>query len=771
MDDAPAIVFELLQRFAADADSGTSRTLDEYRAMFPRHAALVDREFARFFAEAPGLPLALDGPGLPGFIGSRIGPYLVTRELGRGGQGAVFLATDERIPRSVALKLLLGRGNGLLFAPGARERFRREAAVVARLDHPGIAVVYETGESDGIPYVAMRYVEGDTLAHRIAANRAAPPPDRREVLARLALVEDVARALHAAHEAGVIHRDVKPGNIMVTADGRAVVLDFGIARDLEDTAPTLTASGEIHGTPAYLSPEQLRSDRVRIDRRTDVFSLGVTLYEWIASRRPFEAATREGLYRAILESEPPRLRSLAPAAPKDLEIVVATALEKYRDRRYSTAEAFADDLRAIRESRPIAARRPSVFVRLSRFVAREPVKAALGAGLVVMVLAAAGLLGYVLARGRELDEGKKALRREEIDRAVLAGFSGYQQPPRATTLEALLEDDPNLDVARITLAISRLEHRQFEQALALCDRGSDDDARAAVNRIRAAVLHRLDRSDEAARVEAALCGPALAKGPYENFVLGILSEADSHARAEPSKEAVRYYTRAVLLSPAAELTFHFKRTLALLDTGDNENAIESARVLERRWPKSAIAWFAIGTVRGKAVGPVEGRDAFERAVALEPDSPEAYLSIGITGLILQDAAAADAAYERALQCRLDRRDPGKIQSLWGNSLYRAQRYEAAVPVLEAALAANPALVQEAKLLASSLRKANRAADAIPVARKLLERLPEDSDASKLLRKSLEDTGDVEGAIAECERRISIAKDDAEAKADLARLKP
>jgi tetratricopeptide (TPR) repeat protein len=763
MSDFPAVVFAFLERYANDARSGTTRTVGDYCALFPGFEDVVAREYARLVdAGARGAP-----PALPDEVGSKLGPYVLLEELGRGGQGAVFLAHDERLSRKVALKVLLGRDAVTLIA---RERFHREAIVASRLDHPGICTIYDAGEDRGVAYVAMRHVQGETLARRIARQRDAAPPDRRELLARLGPIEEVARALHAAHQAGVVHRDVKPGNVMITPDGHAVVLDFGLARDVDDTTPSLTVSGDLHGTPAYMSPEQLATKRAPVDHRTDVFSLGVTLFEFLTGRRPFDASTREGLFRAILHEDAPRLRALVPAASRDLEIVLETALAKDRDHRYSTVEAFAADLRAIQDSRPIAARRPSLVARGARFVTREPVKAALGAGLAIAVIATAGLFGYLFARSRAIEEGEKALRRAEIDRTIVAGFAGWQQPPTAVTLESLLAEDPELDLVRVTLAYSLLERGRFERALEFCDDGSDPDAVAAMVRLRAAALRELHRDAEADLLDAKLDAEERAIGALEHFVLGALIDRAEVLDLDAKRAAARHFALARLLAPRAEIAFHYKATVAANAARNAEAATDGAAALAALWPDSALAWFAIGTVRGSTTGPADALEALHRAVLLEPVFPEAWISIGVSHLGLGDEAAADRAYQRACACDVVGRDPWHLQSLWGSMLFQSKRHAAAVPILEAALAMNPDLLYERGLLASSLRQIGRAADAIPHARMILAKSPDDALGSKQLRRALEESGDVAQGIAECERRLGVASDDAEAAEDLARMR-
>jgi formylglycine-generating enzyme required for sulfatase activity len=221
------------------------------------------------------------------------------------------------------------------------------------------------------------------------------------------LVEQVARALHDAHEHGVVHRDVKPSNIMVTPSGAPVLLDFGLARALEGDAPTLTASTDVFGTPAYMAPEQIEAGPSKADARTDVWALGVTLHECLSARRPFDAPTRDGLYRAILSFDPVDLRRLVPNLPGDLAIIVETALQKDPALRYQSALALAEDLRRFRERLPITARRASAWVKARRFAQRNPVVAA---SLILVFVVLAGALAVTLSLLAARD---KAVRRYE----------------------------------------------------------------------------------------------------------------------------------------------------------------------------------------------------------------------------------------------------------------------------------------------------------------------------------------------------------------------
>lgn len=382
-------MLRFLNRYLDDREAGRSLGLAHYLELFPKDAELIAREYGRMRgAEAARLNPAAGAASPLGR--AEVGPYRLIRELGRGGQAVVYLAQDSRLPRLVALKVL--REHSLVTSE-AVARFRTEAEVVARLNHPGICQVYEAGVHDHCSYLAMRYVEGATLARLLARHRnreateAAIPAltggdgetakdprrtARDRLQAGLVFVEQAAHALHAAHEVGIIHRDVKPGNIQVTPGGAPVLLDFGLARDEESDLPTLTQTGDRFGTPAYMSPEQVRPILGRVDRRTDVYSLGVTLYELLTGRLPFDGPSFDVLCHQICENAAPNPRRFNSAISSDIKTVLETAMEKERDRRYQTAAAFAEDLRRARSLEPIRAEPASTARRLRRWAQRNP---------------------------------------------------------------------------------------------------------------------------------------------------------------------------------------------------------------------------------------------------------------------------------------------------------------------------------------------------------------------------------------------------------------
>lgn len=316
--------------------------------------------------------------------------------IARGGMGEVARAWDPLLRRSVALKFLRFDN------PELEERMVREARLQARVHHPNVCPVYEVGRHDGRVFIAMPFIEGETL-DRAAASLA--------VEERVRLVKTVAEAVHAAHQDGLIHRDLKPANILVERTGEGEfkpwVVDFGVARERD--VPGATVTGQVVGTPGYISPEQARGEVSTLDRRSDVFSLGVILYELLGGGRPFAGESDVEVMVSLLHGEPLPLRRRAPNVPRDLETVVMKCLETDRDRRYESARALAEELGRFLTGEPVLARPAGAIAQLRARARRRPVTAALlaAAALAVVGLAAALAVSWVrytidLRRERDL---------------------------------------------------------------------------------------------------------------------------------------------------------------------------------------------------------------------------------------------------------------------------------------------------------------------------------------------------------------------------------
>jgi serine/threonine protein kinase/tetratricopeptide (TPR) repeat protein len=357
----------------------------------------------------------------------RLGDFEILLELGRGGMGIVYEARQVSLNRKVALKVLSG---GLGLTPKAVQRFRREAEAAAKLHHTNIVPVYATGDQDGTHFYAMELIDGRSLDQVIrhmrqeatpanstptaSSSGGASAPDLAQTgpyvqgasaspstaglsssslgsgsgyfdtVARM--IAEVADGLEYAHQEGVVHRDMKPSNLLLSPAGRLSVNDFGLARMLEQ--PGMTMTGEFVGTPAYMSPEQITAGRTPLDHRTDIYSLGATLYELLTLYPPFTGERRDQVLAQILHKEPKAPRKVNPRVPVDLETICLKAMEKDPDRRYRTAGALADDLRRYVNRFAIAARRAGPTERLRKWIKRHPgLAAGVGAALVATVLA------------------------------------------------------------------------------------------------------------------------------------------------------------------------------------------------------------------------------------------------------------------------------------------------------------------------------------------------------------------------------------------------
>jgi serine/threonine-protein kinase len=361
---------EVLTAYLKAVDAGR---FPDRRELLARHPELAP-DLERFFADEDAIGRwtePLHGPDLdtpPEVAGRRpasppgsFGDFELLGVLGRGGMGAVYKARQRSLNRLVALKVIrAGEPPG----PAESRRFRTEAEVVAGLEHPNIVPVYEVGDRDGLLYLSMRLVEGGTLAEQLERFAADP-----RTVARL--VVDVARAVHFAHQRGVLHRDLKPGNILLDIDGRPLVTDFGLAKRVESDS-SLTQSGVIVGTPSYMAPEQASGARGAVTTAADVWGLGAVLYALLTGRPPFRGETVLQTLEQVKEREPEPPHRLNRRVDRDLETVCLKCLQKDPARRYTSAADLADDLDRWLRGKSVRARRARLGERARKWVLRRP---------------------------------------------------------------------------------------------------------------------------------------------------------------------------------------------------------------------------------------------------------------------------------------------------------------------------------------------------------------------------------------------------------------
>src|SRR6059058_3570161 len=319
----------------------------------------------------------IDDPGHPADMRMDFGDYELLEEIGRGGQGVVYRARQKSLNRTVALKVI---GLGQWATQAHLKRFRLEAEAAASLEHPCIVPIYEVGEREGACYFSMKFVEGGQLDEVIRREPMAP---RRAA----ELIAKVARTVHYAHEHHILHRDIKPGNILIDQQGEPHLTDFGLARLLE-TESTVTRTLEVLGTPSYMAPEQAVGNNAAVSSLTDVYGLGAVLYQLLTGHPPFAGGTTYETIKLLLNTEPRSPRLLNPKIDRDLSTICLKCLEKDSQRRYPSALALAEDIERWLKHEPIQARRAGVFTRGRKWVRRKPTSAFLAASLVALAAAA-----------------------------------------------------------------------------------------------------------------------------------------------------------------------------------------------------------------------------------------------------------------------------------------------------------------------------------------------------------------------------------------------
>ncbi|MCA8958053.1 MAG: serine/threonine protein kinase [Planctomycetes bacterium] len=546
-----------------------------------------------------------------------VGDFRLLREIGRGGMGVVYEAVHVPLGRRVALKVLPAH---VTLSPLQVERLRREAAAAARLRHHAIVPIYDVGESDGTHYFSMEFVDGANLATVIADPefRLNVIPGADRTTQYVEIVARIGDALHYAHDNGVLHRDVKPHNILIGEDGSVRLVDFGLARDSD--RHSLSQSDQFSGTPYYASPEQIRGKREAIDSRTDVFSLGVVLYELLARGRPFDGETTQEIFDGIRDRDPPALRRIARRLPNDLCVICHKALEKNPEDRYRTAGEFAADLRRFLRYEPIHAHPPGVLTRIRKAVRRNRL------GVIATTSAALLVIGGPLVLWRN------------------AELLHQQQRQHNTEMRGLLSD-----------AMRTLDVSQFRP-------GSETDFLRRV-----AELSR--RYDRMAQIDASPSIRCDAANVLVQLALANLTIGNNDKAAETYEEGVRRM-RTLVASEPANQTFRYGlarqlhgRSLARVRLGDREGSLqdlhaaiegfeqidpEGLRPEYRGLPPHALArcYRSLGALHVRPATLEQSRQAFAKSVQLlaeiedrEPTDPHrldtALVRIDLAGVLVR----------------------------------------------------------------------------------------------------------------------------------------
>jgi serine/threonine protein kinase/tetratricopeptide (TPR) repeat protein len=566
--------------------------------------------------------------------GSRqFGCYRLLREIGRGGVGIVHEAVQEPLGRHVALKVLSG---GLLQHAQAVARFRREGGLLARLQHPHIVPIYDAGVEAGVPFHAMELIEGaslhdlllslrgldpttcdgGTLANALASELAvardadqaietigAQLRARSHVEVVVRLVHTIANALAAAHQEGILHRDVKPANILLRRDGIAKLSDFGLARDLRE--PGLTQPGGFVGTPYYVSPEQAAGRISEVDARSDVFSLAVVLYELLVLARPFQGDTSEEVLANVQAVEPHQLLAAAGDLPLDILAVLDCALQRHREDRYASMAAFALDLSAILELRPVSARRRGAVSRALLGMRRRPKQVAMVAAVITSAMVAFVLWVHLANQQSRIDVGLAIellpAVEHEIDLAMLE-LEASNHRGAVARVAAAAELAPNLP---IVLAV------QAHVLWVVGDRDGSEECLARLTRV---------APDVAAQVQPDAVEPVTS---LAWFARGWqhLKVAHADGGIDGFREAAKCFRRAIDRSPEPRRLFHCQYLHALTHTQDWPAVIAMSDDVGHLWPESPVVAYWRGFAL-LAVDVDQARPLMERACQQLPGLAE-----------------------------------------------------------------------------------------------------------------------------------------------------
>jgi serine/threonine protein kinase/tetratricopeptide (TPR) repeat protein len=562
----------------------------------------------------------VDDPGRPIPTLMDFGDYELLEQIGRGGQGVVFRARQKSLNRIVALKVI---GLGHWATEAHLKRFRLEAEAAARLEHPGIVPIHEVGERDGSCYFSMKFVEGGQLDEVV---RRAPMSIRHAV----ELIAKVARTVHYAHEHGILHRDIKPGNILLDAKGEPHLTDFGLAR-LVESESTVTRTMEVLGTPSYMAPEQAVGNNAAISSITDVYGLGAILYQLLTGQPPFAGGTTYETIKLLLDTEPRQPRLLNPKIDRDLSTICLKCLEKDPKRRYSSALALAEDLERWLKHEPILARHTGIVARGKKWVRRNPTSALLAASLVALAAAT----GWIV--------WKSELVRQPVTTGIaVLPFENLSEQKENAFFAAGIQDDLLTSLAQIhdLKVISRTSVmayqkpgggrnlREISQALGVAN-VLEGSVRRTGNRVLVNVQlidARNDRHIWAERYDRAVADSIGLQGELASQIAATLK-----AKLAPEEKA-RLDARPTTNSEAYVLY------LTALGTDDEiaaEQLYMQATALD---PGFALAYARASILNSKISGSMTGdhrahtakaRAQAEEAVRLSPTLGEAHMALGL----------------------------------------------------------------------------------------------------------------------------------------------
>ena len=665
-----------------------------------------------------------------------LGDYELLEEVGRGGQGVVFRARQKSLNRTVALKVI---SLGQWASKAHLRRFRLEAKAAAKLEHPGIVPIHEVGERDGSCYFSMKFVEGGQLDE--VAKRE-PMPIRQAV----ELIAKVARTVHYAHEHGILHRDIKPGNILLDAKGEPHLTDFGLAR-LVETESSVTQTMDVLGTPSYMAPEQAAGNNAVVSSVTDVYGIGAVLYELLTGHPPFAGGTTYQTIKLLLDAEPRQPRLLNPKIDRDLSTICLKCLEKDPQRRYSSALALAEDLEHWLKHEPILARRTGMVARSRKWVRRNPTSALLAASLIALAAAA----GWIVWKTEFIRQPPKA-------GVAILPFDNLSDNPDNAYFANGIQEEILTRLASIAdlKVISRTSTQQYQSK----PRNLRDIAKqlGVANIVEGSVQKAADQMRVNVQLINAQTDSHLWADTYDRKltdIFGVESEIAQRIADSLQAKLTGREEQALAVKPTnnPEAYDAYLHGLAFeVSSLDSRDLLRQASDFYERAveldPKFALAWARLSRMDARlCVSGVDRHDAakgaLENAQKLAPNSPETLFALGYYQYwVLRDYGSAKTTFGRVSKTLSG---SSEVPMALGLIARREGHWDQSIGYFEQALVLDPRNVELLMLTAGTYDKLRQFPAALKLYDRTLDIMPNNPDVMADKASIFQAQGDLQEA--------------------------
>ncbi len=674
----------------------------------------------------------------------RIGQYHLKRAIASGGMGTVYEAVQEQPRRVVALKVMRAG----IASKSALRRFRYESQILARLRHPNIAQVYEAGThvapdlgaerpGEGVPFFAMEYIPNARAITDYAREK------KLETMERLRLFGQVTTAVHHGHQKGIIHRDLKPGNILVDSDGQAKIIDFGVARatDSDMAVTTLqTDVGQLLGTLQYMSPEQFDADPQALDVRSDIYALGVVLYELLCEQLPYNmsgAAIPEAA-RIIREQPPTRLSSVSRMLRGDIETITLKALEKDRTRRYQSADELGAEILRYLEGEPIYARPASVWYRLRKRARKQRSRIA-----VVFAVTLAALIAVFSQVEKRRAVGALELELSFLRQLAVAGGSSRNQrdTQEILRLDEFAERHPEYLKGRVRLAFLLKRQKRYNEAIKTAHAILNDFPNAGAAHV---LLSQLSRDSDPERAEHHRSEGRRLLPKNEFYVALSLGPGQS-------TEAVEMLSR-VLENDANDFDARWERAWRYFELGRWQDMLADAEILVGTHPNLATAWSLQGIALSRLLRLDEAIESYDRAIEIDPNDGHAYVDRADTLANVNRLEEAQRDCNRAIELDSNLTDAYLVR---GRALFLNKAFAAALSDFDHALELDPTSANALRYRGRILAALGQIEDALASYDKAIGLAPSHFPAISERHVLLQDQGRWQEACAPWDRYIQL----------------